>query len=115
MENKNGSESLISQYFGRSNFFAIVVLREGKISSLEFVENPFKEKPLRKGLLVSKFLIEKKPDILITKEIGPISFHTLRDNLIQIYKAKGKKIREIINNFLSSKLKKIEKPTRTKE
>jgi len=111
----NQLNSLASKQFGRAYLFAIVKIKENKLSSLEFIENPYKEKSVRAGLSVSKFLAEKKPDILITKEIGPISFHTLRDNLVQIYKAEDGTIKEVINKFLENKLKKIEQPTRIKE
>lgn len=50
--------------------------------------------------------------MLITKEVGEISFHTLRDNLIDIYKAEGKTVKEVIENFVKGKLEILNKPTK---
>jgi len=86
-----------------------------KTESLNFRANPFKEKEVRAGLAVVRFLLEENPDILITKEIGPISFHTLRDNLVEIYKAESGNINEIIKAFFEDRLIKLEVPTQKKE
>lgn len=111
---KKGLDSKISEHFARAKFFAILKIKKDKIESLEFEENPFKGKEIRAGLTTAKYLLEKKLDILITKEIGPISFHTLRDNLIEIYQVKAGILSEIIKNYFENKLIKLEEPTREK-
>ena len=112
---KNELDSLIDNRFGRAEFFAILTVKKDRIESFEFKENPFKKKEIRAGLAVTRYLLKEKPDVLIVKEIGPISFHTLRDNLIEVYKAKDGKIREIVDNFLKGKLIRLKQPTRKKE
>ncbi len=47
--------------------------------------------------------------------MGDISFHTLRDNLVDIYRTKGKTVKNVLENLIKNKLEKLEKPTRRKE
>ncbi|UZE93220.1 MAG: cation diffusion facilitator family transporter [Candidatus Nealsonbacteria bacterium] len=112
---KNNLESQIDERFARAEFFAILKVKKDKIESFEFKENIFKEKEIRAGLAVAKYLLEQKPDVLIVRQIGPISFHTLRDNLIEVYKAEQGTIRQIIKDFSENQLVKLEKPTKEKE
>jgi len=111
---KRGLDSQIDEYFARAKFFAILKIKKDKIESLEFEENPFREKEIRAGLAIVEYLLEEKLDVLITKEIGPISFHTLRDNLIEVYKTEKDTINQIIKDFLENKLIRLEEPTREK-
>lgn len=115
VKEKKEFSSQIDEYFGRAEFFAILKIKKDKITSLEFKENPFKEKEIRAGLAVTRYLLEEKPDVLITKEIGPISFHTLRDNLVEVYKTERGEINQIIRDFLENKLTKLKAPSRKKE
>ena len=115
VKEKNDFSSQIDDHFARAEFFAILKIRKNEIKSLKFIENPFKEKEIRTGLATSKYLLKEKPDVLITKEIGPISFHTLRDNLIRVYKAVDGNLRQIVDNFLKDKLIRLKQPTRKKE
>lgn len=117
VKTKEGLDSKISDHFGRSPYFAIVFLdKESKsIENLEILKNEFKDKEVRAGLSASRFIVKEKIDSLITKEIGEISFHTLRDNLVDIYEVKGEKVKEITQNFLEEKLERLEKPTREKD
>jgi len=115
-ENK-GLNSKVMNHFGRANYFLFVdVDREKKkINKMYTKRNPFKKKIARAGLAAVHFLVNEKVDILVTKEIGEISFHTARDHLINIYKTKGKTAKEIINNFMNEKLAKLTEATRVKD
>jgi predicted Fe-Mo cluster-binding NifX family protein len=62
-------------------------------------------------LAAAKEILKEKVNVVITKEIGEISFHALRDNLIDIYLTKGENVKRAINNFLNERLKKLEKAT----
>ena len=109
-----GLNSKVMEHFGRAdNFIFLFVDRKNKkIKDFYVKRNPFKREAIRAGLAVSKFLKKERVDVVITKEIGEISFHTLRDNLIEIYKAEGESVKEIIDNFLEGKLRVLGKPTR---
>ena len=112
---KNNLDSHIDKRFARTELFAILRVKGDKIESLQFKENPFKDKELRAGLAVTKYLLELEPDVLIIRQIGPISFHALRDNLIEVYKVEEGTIKEIIRDFSNNKLIKLDKPTKEKD
>ncbi len=114
VDNINGMKSKISKHFGRANYFCLLTIEKGKIKSIKFLKNPFKEKEIRVGLAVAKFLIEKKITHLITKEIGLISFNTFKARFIKILLAKGNSVKECIENFLKGKCKEVRKPTKEK-
>lgn len=117
VEDENGPKSKISSHFGRANYFAFVSLdkKEEKVEEVTIKENKFKDKEVRAGLSASNQIAEEKIDSLVTKMIGEISFHTLRDNLIDIYKSKGDTVEQIANNFLGENLRKLPNPTREKD
>jgi cation diffusion facilitator family transporter len=114
VEANKGLNSEISEHFGRANYFIFVTVnkKEGKIGSFYIKNNPYKEKSAKAGYFVANFMIKEKIDVLITKEIGGISFHTLRDNLVDVYKIKGKNIKEVVNNFIKDKLELLTEPTK---
>ncbi|MBD3208681.1 MAG: cation diffusion facilitator family transporter [Candidatus Nealsonbacteria bacterium] len=114
VKERKGLDSPLDERFGRANLFLMLFVEEKKIKSHQYIENPFQEKELRAGLAVADYLSEKGPDILITSEIGPISFHTLRDKLIDVYEAKGETVKEAVDNFLAGKMKRFKEPTKEK-
>ena len=114
VEEANGIKSRISKHFGRANYFCLLVIEKGKIRSIKFLRNPFKEKEIRAGLAAAKFLIEKKITHLITKEIGMISFNTLKARFVKVLLAKGRNVKECVENFLKGKCREIKKPTKEK-
>jgi len=114
VKGKKGLGALISNHFGRAPYFLFVNLRSKEIKGYYFLKNPYKNKPIRAGLAVSKLIAKQKSEILITKEIGEISFHTLRDNLIDVYLAEGRTAKKVIDQFIEGKLNKLKKATREK-
>jgi cation diffusion facilitator family transporter len=112
IKDKNGLESLISEEFGRAPYFLFVNLKGQNIKSYYFLENPYKDKKIRAGLAAAKLLSKQKSEVLITKEIGEISFYALRENLFDVYQTKDETVREVINGYLESKLKFLSKPTK---
>jgi cation diffusion facilitator family transporter len=114
VEISKGLNSEVSEHFGRANYFIFVIVnkKEEKIKSFYIRNNPHKEKSAKAGYFAADFVIKEKIDVLITKEIGGISFHTLRDNLVDVYKVKGKNIKEVVNNFIKDKLELLTEPTK---
>ena len=107
-------KSKISRSFSHSRFFALVTLEKGKISSLVIKRNPYQKKTLRAGLSVSHYLIKHRVNVVLVPEIGPIAFHILGDNLIQIYQTKEGTLAQAIQDFLDKKLSLLSKPTTKK-
>jgi cation diffusion facilitator family transporter len=114
VEINKGLNSEVSEHFGRANYFIFVTVnkKEEKINSFYVKDNPYKEKSAKAGYFAANFVVKEKIDVLITKEVGGISFHTLRDNLVDIYKAKGKNVKEVVNNFIKDKLELLTEPTK---
>ena len=113
IENKNGLKSRISNHFGRARYFVFVNLDGKKIISYYIKSNPYKKKKLRSGLFfVNKVMIKEKVDVLITRSIGTISFHTLRDRFVDIYSTNRRIVKNCIDDFVNDRLKRLDKPTR---
>jgi len=107
-------DSNVSMHFGRANKFIFIEIDNNKIKSFYTKNNPYKEKEIRAGLNTALFIMQEKIDTIITKEMGSISFHTLRDNIVDVYMGIDGNIKETIERFLSEKLKILKEPTREK-
>ncbi len=84
-----------------------------KIKSHYFKENEYKKKKVRAGLFfIQNIILKERVDGVITRQIGAISFHTLRDDLIDIYLAKKDTVEKNIDDFINDKLKRLTKPTK---
>ncbi|KPJ70655.1 hypothetical protein AMJ51_01375 [Microgenomates bacterium DG_75] len=114
VKEKKGLTSPLIEHFGRAPYFLFVNLKQREIKGHYFLQNPYKERSIRAGLAASKLIVKQRSDILITKEIGEISFHALRDNLIDVYQAKGKTAQKVINYFIEGELEQLQKATRKK-
>jgi len=113
VDNKNGLKSRLSSHFGRANYFIFIELDRKKIKSHYFIKNKYKKKKVRAGLFfIGKIILKENADSVITKQIGPISFHTLRDHLIDVYLAKKDIVEKNIDDFINEKLKRLNEPTK---
>jgi cation diffusion facilitator family transporter len=115
VKNKKDLESALDNRFGRASYFLFVNLEKDEVKGFYFIDNKFKDKKIRAGLSAAKLIIQQKSEVLITNQVGEISFHALHDNLIDIYQAGQVKIaEEAIGLFLADKLNQLSKPTREK-
>jgi len=114
IENKRGLHSSISRIFGRAPYFlfAKVDKRSRKIFDVKIKANPFMEEMVRAGLSTSDWLLKEKIDALLTKEIGDISFHKLKANLIGIYRAEGDDVKAVLEKFIKGNLLPLTEPTK---
>lgn len=76
------------------------------------MKNRFKDKKKKAGLDASHFITKRGADKLITQRIKEISFHTLRDHLVDIHKSRGETIKEAIDNFMNDELPRLREPTK---
>jgi len=106
--------SEVSDKFGRANYFIFVIIdkKRKKVKSSYVKKNPYRKEYIKAGFAAVNFIVKEKIDTLITKEIGDISFHTLRDHLVDIYKTKGKTVKDVINNFMKNRLEHLTEPTK---
>lgn len=117
VEEKDGKNAKVSEHFGRAPFHAMIYVdrTNEEIEELEFRKNEFKDKEVRAGLNLCRELVKEKIDVVISQEMGEISFHSLRDNLVEIYHSEGEAIEEAVGNFFADELQRLEKPTREKD
>lgn len=112
LENNKGEYSTISEHFGQAPYFAIVTLRDDKIEKLEIVENPNVKLSKKRGIETAKFLLGYNISDLITKNIGEGPYHTLKDNLVEIYDGKHcKTLQEALDLIKAEKLSLLKEPT----
>ncbi len=112
-----GLGSIPSSKFGRAPYFALVSLdrSEGKVQEWTIVPNQEMGRDSRAGLHVVNTLVDEKIDALITKDVGEIAFHALRDQLVTIYRLRGETLGEVLQNYLEEGLETILEPVRIDE
>jgi predicted Fe-Mo cluster-binding NifX family protein len=57
-------------------------------------------------------IVDEDVDSVMTKSIGTISLHSLRDNLISVYRSEKNKARDAIQDFAEGNLELLEEPTK---
>lgn len=112
-----GLASQLSEHFGRAPYFLIVSVdkEKDKIENHEILNNKFEDKDIRAGLNAAHLIIDEKIDDLITTNIGEISFHTLRDNLVSIYKSPIESAESAVKTHIKNNLEELMEPTREKD
>lgn len=117
IKSKDGMSSKISEHFGRAPYFLIATLDtdDKKVEDWEIIENRYENKEVRAGLKAADLIVKEKIDSLLTCEIGDISFHTLRDHIVDIYSCEKGETVDIVNNYLSDGLKRLSEPTKYKD
>jgi len=108
----------ISNNFGRAKYLTILKIdKHGKLIKHKTIDNPYLSKDVRAGLATSKMIEKYHPDIVIVRNIGEISFHTLRDALIEIHKVPNNvnSIKDAVKQFIKHKTTVLTSPTKTKD
>lgn len=112
----DGLNSKIHGHCARAPYFVGLKLRNQKIEIENFYSNEFLDQKQHIGVKVAKNFINYNVDLLFTVEIGEISFHMLKDNLIDIYKAdEGLSVKEIIMCYFQNQLQPLTDPTHSTE
>jgi predicted Fe-Mo cluster-binding NifX family protein len=103
-----------AEKFGRAEYFALISVNrdERRVEEMSIVPNPERTREARAGLHVVRDLVQEKIDALITKDIGEIAFHALRDHLVSVYRLEGDRLDDILDNFLNERLTMIQEPTK---
>ena len=114
-EEERGFESAVSNHFGRAPYFAFVDVEGNQILSTTFKENPFRNKKIHAGLSAANDVVKEQIDALVTQNLGEISFHTLRDHLVEIFLTRGTTLKEVVKNYLTENLKPLTHPTHSSE
>lgn len=97
LKDNNELNSIISDHYGESPFFALIEIKEGALFKLEIVSNEFANEDKQKGILVADWLNSRKVDKLYLKNPlnrGPALI--FNNNFIDIVITKITKLEDII-------------------
>ena len=116
VQNIEGLDSKIHGHFARAPYFVVLKLSDNQVDIEDFYSNEFLDEQRHIGVKVARVIVRYKIDLLFTSNIGEISFHVLKDNLVDIYKAKeGHSVKEIINSYRLNQLQPLTCPTHSVE
>jgi cation diffusion facilitator family transporter len=97
-----GISSIISQHFGKAEYFCIFDLREGRVENMKFLQNPFRGLEKKKGIEAARFLIKEGIDILAAKEVleGKGPWYVLEDAFVETRITKHVTLADAIEEFI---------------
>lgn len=105
-EESRGLDSKLSEHFGRAPFFIAVELDEdGSIS--EVVEKANRSEHFGGSGRPVDFVLQLKPDVVVTYEIGPGALSTLRSAGVLVLRAAGSTVREAIEAYKQGSLREV--------
>ena len=105
----------VSKSFARAPEFAVYTVRNGTVEKIKTVRNTAAEREVRRGLLAAKNVLREKPYAVIVRNIGEISYNTLKNELVRIYLADGDDPCEEVRKFAEKRLPELHRPTVERE
>ena len=86
-------------HFGSSPFFALITAKDNDIFNEEIVSNPYSQEEKRKGIMTSKWLIQKGVDVVLSKSSmeGKGAGYPLTDAGVEIKTVPYERIEEVVN------------------
>ncbi|MBF0204496.1 MAG: cation diffusion facilitator family transporter [Desulfamplus sp.] len=116
VKNIDGLQSQIHGHFSRAPYFVFLKLIDKQITIENFYTNEFLSETQHIGIKVARVAIANKIDLLFIVNIGEISFHILKDSMVDIYKVnKGVSVKEIMDNYCLNKLQHLTAPVHSIE
>jgi predicted Fe-Mo cluster-binding NifX family protein len=104
--NGESIENEVSDVFGRSPYFIIAEIKEGKIEKTEAVKNESTDQNTGAGVSTAQLMAENNANAVITGNVGPKALDILNRFNIEIYSGEGI-VKNILQAFIDKKLKKI--------
>jgi len=105
VEDDNGLHSRPAKKLTEANHILFVDVDKGTISKISIRSNPGIEKTKKARLQALDMIVKQGADVLTARKIGEISFHTLRDHMVDIYRTEGKTAREVVERYIDGRLK----------
>jgi cation diffusion facilitator family transporter len=116
VQNIDGLNSRIHGHFARAPYFIILKLSDNRVDIEDFYYNEFLREKRHIGVKVARVVVRYKIDLLFASNIGEISFHMLKDNLVDIYKAEeGLSVKEVVESHRLNQLQHLTGPTHSVE
>ena len=111
-----GLDAALSEHFGRAKCFLFATVSADAIEQTECIQNAFRAKKARAALgAIRDALATRRVDAVLTREIGEIAFHTLRDHYVAIYAAPAGSVRAALEQFAARRLEPLPEPTHASE
>ncbi|MEN6617074.1 MAG: cation diffusion facilitator family transporter [Syntrophorhabdus sp.] len=114
----NGLDSKVYGHFGRAPYFLIIKIGRDTVDIVDFYYNEYLKKgeKIHVGVKVIRDIIKYGVNELFTREIGEISFHMLKDNFVDIYRAReNESVREVIERYRHGTIETLDSPTHLAE
>lgn len=102
----NNLDSEVSSVFGRSPEFIIADLENDEIKDVSPIANPAKNER-GAGNIAAQFIIDHGVNALISGELGPIAFNTLKNTDIKVYRITSGSIKKNLEQFIEAKLEEV--------
>lgn len=116
VQNIDGLDSKVHAHFARAPYFVILKLGNDHVDLEDFYYNEFLGEKRHIGVKVVRVIVAYKIDMLFTSNIGEISFHMLKDNLVDIYRVEeGLSVKEVLKGYRSSLIQPLTGPTHAVE
>jgi cation diffusion facilitator family transporter len=112
----NTAGALLSDHFGRASFFALATMSSENVDSINFIENTARDKQARAGLAAIKHIfLKNRVDVVLTREIGEISYHALRSYYVEVYGAPAASLERVLKQFAGGAMTMLPGPTHDSE
>jgi predicted Fe-Mo cluster-binding NifX family protein len=105
-ENKDGINSLVAAHFGRAPFYTIVEL-DAKKQVIEAKTQPNTGEHMGGSGHPHETLIDMEPNYIIASAMGMGGIISFKNAGINVLKAEGTTVKEVINNFQTGALKEL--------
>lgn len=100
-KDRKGLEDVVSDVFGKAEFFTIIDVEDGEVKNVQIVENPAASYDHGSGPVAVKTLADLKVNLAITAELGPGASGLLEHhNIEKIFVKPNTKVAESIKEPL---------------
>lgn len=99
---KDSKESLVSEHFGRSNYFLIYNTEE---QEYKFIENSAAKSSGGAGIKAAQIVVDENAQVLVSPQLGQNAADVINEAKIKIYKAQVGTIKENLQALEEEKLK----------
>ena len=99
-----GLEDIVSEVFGKTEYFTIVEIRDHSIESVQVVKNPGFEFTHGSGPIAAKELLDLGVRVVIAAEVGPTVGSIFKERNVEVFKVKaGISVEEALSWYLRAK------------
>lgn len=99
---KDAKESLVSEHFGRSNYFLIY---NTDAKEYRFVKNSAAKSSGGTGIKAAQIVVDENAEVLVSPQLGQNAADVINEAKIKIYKAQVGTIKENLQALEEEKLK----------